>query len=211
MEKKEGTLTTYCDVASFLLETYSTDIGIAEIDAEILRSTHPSNMTSTEYTEALWKKALPCHCVYDEYMLKGMFIEGLIWSIRRTMWSYWSSEKDASIHDLARHLVSLTNLQWDRVDRAHQTLKKSQTSSMKTSMIQRAPQSRRGSPTSTKGQWRHPQYSCSRLPVQYCWYIHLCITRVLGTPQTSYQWPRTTMPHIVFRVLTQDIWHLTAT
>lgn len=108
---KEGTLTTYCEVVNYLLETYATDDVIAETDAEILRFTQPPTKSPTEYAEALWNKALRCDRVYDEYVLKGIFIEGLHESIRHSMRSYWGSRKNATVHDLARHATSLTNLQ----------------------------------------------------------------------------------------------------
>lgn len=50
---KEGTLTSYKEVICYLLETYDTDYVIANMDGQVLQFTQPSNVTPTEYAEAL--------------------------------------------------------------------------------------------------------------------------------------------------------------
>lgn len=60
---------------NYLLETYITDDVIAKLDAEIFRFPQLSNMTLTEYAEALWNKALRCYLLYDEYVLERLLWE----------------------------------------------------------------------------------------------------------------------------------------
>lgn len=62
---------------NYILETYATGDVMAETDARILTFLQLSNMTSTEHTEALWSKVLRCDPVYEECVLKGIFIERL--------------------------------------------------------------------------------------------------------------------------------------
>lgn len=59
------------------LDTNVTDDVIAEMDPKILRVTQPSDMTQKECVEALWNKQLHFDLIYDEYVLKGIFIDGL--------------------------------------------------------------------------------------------------------------------------------------
>lgn len=83
--RKEGTLTGYREVINYLLVTYVTDDGIAEMDAEILQFAQPMQ---TEYAEPLWRKKLHCNLVYDAFVLRGIYIEGLHSSIRHRMLLY---------------------------------------------------------------------------------------------------------------------------
>lgn len=107
--RKEGTLTSYCEVVTYLLESSATDdFFIAEPDAKILRYTQPWNMMPTEYGRALWNKALRCDRDHDEYICKGIFLEGLHGSIRHGC-TYWSSKKNATFYELARQATYLTN------------------------------------------------------------------------------------------------------
>lgn len=76
---------------NYLLETYVTDDVIAEINNDIMPYAQPVNKTPIEYAGILWSKALQCDCVYDDYVLKGIFIVGPIGSIRHSMHACWGS------------------------------------------------------------------------------------------------------------------------
>lgn len=58
--QKKGTLKAYCEVVHYLLERYSTDDVIAEIDAESMRFTAPLSKTAILYVEILCSRALRC-------------------------------------------------------------------------------------------------------------------------------------------------------
>lgn len=85
---------------------------IAEMDTKNLRFTQPTNMTPTKHAEGLWHKALRCSIAYNEYIMIGIFIEGLHRLIQRNMLLYWRSRKKTTVHPLARYTTSLTNLQY---------------------------------------------------------------------------------------------------
>lgn len=74
---------------------------ISAMDAEVLDFTTPSYMPPMEYLEAIWNETLRCSCVYDEYVLKKVFIEGLHVLMRHGISSYRSSKKNATVLDLA--------------------------------------------------------------------------------------------------------------
>lgn len=90
--QKQGTLTTYCDVECYLLESYSTGDVIPDTDAEIMRFNQPLNETPIKYVEFLWAQALRCNLVYNGYELKSNLIKGLEDSISHSMRSFWSSK-----------------------------------------------------------------------------------------------------------------------
>lgn len=79
----------YCEAVHNLLKIYATGDIVSETDASMMQFTQPLNKLATEYSEALWNNALRCERVNDEYVLKGVLIEGLLESIRHTMHSYW--------------------------------------------------------------------------------------------------------------------------
>lgn len=64
------------------------------------------------YAEALWNQSLRCQLVYDEQVLKVIFLEGLPGSIHHSMTSYWGSQQSDTVHDLLRNPTSLRKLQW---------------------------------------------------------------------------------------------------
>lgn len=59
-----------------------------------MRFTQPLNKSHTKYAEALYNKVVRCDRVYDEYMLKGIFIEFLLESIYHSRRSYWGLEEE---------------------------------------------------------------------------------------------------------------------
>lgn len=56
---------------------------IVEADRNIMNFKQPTDQGALEYTQALWTKAIRRGPVYDEYRLKGTFIEELRESIRQ--------------------------------------------------------------------------------------------------------------------------------
>lgn len=55
--------------------------------------TQLSNKLHMEYTEAMWDKAIRWNWVFDEYVLKRIFIERLPDLIRHCMQSSWLEEE----------------------------------------------------------------------------------------------------------------------
>lgn len=74
---KKRTLTSYHEIMNYLLGTYATDEVIAEMDTEVLLITQPSDTSLMEYEGARWKNLLSSDFVYDEYVVKRIFIEEL--------------------------------------------------------------------------------------------------------------------------------------
>lgn len=68
---------------------------------------HSLNETTIKYTELLWAKVLRSVHVHDEYVLNGNWTKGLQDSICQNMGSFWSSNRQRTLKDLARHLTSL--------------------------------------------------------------------------------------------------------
>lgn len=54
---------------------------------------------------------LRCNLVYDEYVLKRIFIKGVPESIGHNMRSHLGTKKSTTVHDLLHHDISLTKLQ----------------------------------------------------------------------------------------------------
>lgn len=52
-------------------------------------------------------RSLRCAEVYDDYILKGIFIKGLHESVRHRMRSHWGTHPEAALYDLDRHETSL--------------------------------------------------------------------------------------------------------
>lgn len=53
-------------------------------------------------------RTLRCKRVHDAYVVKDLFIEGLSGLTRHIMRSYMGPKKSNTVHDLARHAISLT-------------------------------------------------------------------------------------------------------
>lgn len=82
---------------------------MAENHAKIMRFTQPLSRSLNEYAELQWAKVLQCNRVYDAYVIKANFIERIGDFILRGMRSFWSPNKHATLKDLARQAISLTN------------------------------------------------------------------------------------------------------
>lgn len=50
----EGKLTTFCKVATYLLEMYETDDVISEAESKIASFKQPAGMTAVRYSQTLW-------------------------------------------------------------------------------------------------------------------------------------------------------------
>lgn len=55
------------------------------MEADMMHFIQTSNKSPSEHADALWNKVPGCKKVYDEYVLKGIFIAGLPESIRHSM------------------------------------------------------------------------------------------------------------------------------
>lgn len=111
--QEEGTLASYCKADKNLLDTYATEDITAGTDADMIGLTHTANKSRMEYAEAQWNTSLRCDRVYDEYVLRGILIEGLSKTIWHSTRSYLGSERNATVHDMTRHTTLLANLQHD--------------------------------------------------------------------------------------------------
>lgn len=70
-------LTSCSGLINYLLKTYSIEDIIDDMDTKTLQFTQLSNLTPTGYAEDRWNQALHCNLVYDEYVLKRIFVEEL--------------------------------------------------------------------------------------------------------------------------------------
>lgn len=64
-------------MGDFLSRTYATDDALADMNVVIIQFTQLSYMTTTEYAEVLWNKMLCCNLIYNEKVLKRIYMEGL--------------------------------------------------------------------------------------------------------------------------------------
>lgn len=70
-------LIPYSKEVSHLLKTYVTDDIIGEMDSQIALDAKPLTILRLKLDSDVWLKALRCPRVYDEYVPKVIFIEGL--------------------------------------------------------------------------------------------------------------------------------------
>lgn len=129
------------------------------MDPKILRFTLPSNMMQPEYAEELWNKALHCDLFNNEYVLKGIFIEGLHGSIWHSMPLYWSSKKSLQFvicHLMHRHLQTCSTScgRWRT-----RIVPKDGAAAVETRLTKKRRKSRRQSPMSTKDAHQAPRHS----------------------------------------------------
>lgn len=73
---KERILRQYPEVVSYLYQTYANDYVIAEADAALTRYTQSSTMSRAHHVQALVTKLLRRGEVYDDHVLKGIFMKG---------------------------------------------------------------------------------------------------------------------------------------
>lgn len=97
-------------MVSYLLQIYATNNIIAEAEAAKFRYIHLSTMSPALNAEAV-AKSLRYGDLYEENVVKEVFIEDLHQSVRHCMRSYYSTHAKSAFHDLARHAMSLRVLQ----------------------------------------------------------------------------------------------------
>lgn len=64
-----------------------------------------------QYIYALWTKTFRCPRVYDEYVLKKTFVEGLLFLIKHRMQLFCSNRNHVTLHKLEYDSTSLTRVQ----------------------------------------------------------------------------------------------------
>lgn len=67
---------------------------IAEDDAAINQFLQRDLMSPPKYSQELWSKELKCGTVYNEALLKGIFIEDLQASMRQSVRNYWGKNSE---------------------------------------------------------------------------------------------------------------------
>lgn len=70
----------------------------------------PPNQSSNKYSKALWDQVLLCGQVYDESRLKVILTEGVAETLLHSMRNYCSTQKSASLLELARYSDTLRRL-----------------------------------------------------------------------------------------------------
>lgn len=93
---KEGMLISYVQVINHLLKTYAMKDIIAKAGWEIFRFNQPPSMSPFQFADIQSKNTLHCPQVFDEYVLEGMLLLSLLYSIRHTLrWPLSSNEHAA--------------------------------------------------------------------------------------------------------------------
>lgn len=80
---KNGTLTAYFEVGTYLLELYFTDDVTAETDVDVMELTQPPNKTPMKTAELIWAMVLRSSRVHREYVLKCNCIKAISDSITK--------------------------------------------------------------------------------------------------------------------------------
>lgn len=97
---KTPTLTTYPQVANYLLRTSATDENIADTKDETIMFTPLPNTTPSQYVEELSGKVTRCRDVYEKHDLNKIFITELEKSNRQSTRGSSATRQSASLHDL---------------------------------------------------------------------------------------------------------------
>lgn len=79
--QRERKITTYFQVASYLMEAYATNDIIDEARYDAVNFKKLAGMTSVSYSDALMRNVLRCGRLNDKSGLQRIFIEGLDSSI----------------------------------------------------------------------------------------------------------------------------------
>lgn len=108
--QKEETITMYCEVITYLLETYATNDRIAEKEADIIRFIQPLKKIPIDNVEILQLQALHWGCMYDRYTIKGNFIKMIQDYIHHKMHFFCSSMKQAAVQDILPYATPLLKL-----------------------------------------------------------------------------------------------------
>lgn len=94
-----------------LFNYVSNDDIIAETNCNIQCPVKPWTMLQLECVNEPWLKTLGCPHVYDEYVLKETFVEGLPQPIRQSMLPYCTSQRTAPLHKVVYKTTPLTKME----------------------------------------------------------------------------------------------------
>lgn len=109
-DQQVGKLRLYVLVVKYLFKRYATDVFIAEAKATITNYEHPVGITTVQYYQARYDRALRCGMIYNEARLKAIFIKGLHAFICYSVGIYCGANYKATIQNLVRHTTSLLKL-----------------------------------------------------------------------------------------------------
>lgn len=76
-KSSKGALYMHCNLVNYLLATCATDIVVADSVKCISNCTHMHNAKSFLYAQTVWDNLLRCGTVYNEAILKRIFMKGL--------------------------------------------------------------------------------------------------------------------------------------
>lgn len=88
LDKPESMLFFWKGVVNHFFEMYASYHLFTESEMQIQNIKQPSNMTTNQYAEALWTKALRCNQGYTGYALMGIFVKELPSYIYNSISSY---------------------------------------------------------------------------------------------------------------------------
>lgn len=103
----EGNVRRYPEVRIYLLLTYAIDDVIDETNAKLQRYVQPSTVLPKKYAESLLGSPFTGRELYDDYVLREIFIPELHEPVCRGMGSYWNAHPESTPHDQKRHATSL--------------------------------------------------------------------------------------------------------
>lgn len=63
-----------------------------------------------EFASEHWLKTLTCRHIYEEYVIKRIFVKGILQSIGHIMKTYWDIHKNAQFQEIAYYATSLTKV-----------------------------------------------------------------------------------------------------
>lgn len=111
MNKKDGSLFVYVEVANHFLAKYAT----VEVIAETVSDIHSFTQDPSTFGDGVLGRTLdessPLWTGVRGAYLKGLFTEGLQPSTRHSMRAYRRNDEEAFMHALARHAAFLLRLQ----------------------------------------------------------------------------------------------------
>lgn len=105
---KKETLTTYCTVVTYLVETCPTSHMIKKACAEIKKFRKSPNRTLIEYGKLFQAKVLHSNQVHHKYIISWNFIEDLQNTTDQSIRSFWGSWSHGTGKDLVQQAISLT-------------------------------------------------------------------------------------------------------
>lgn len=100
-------LTSYPEAVNFLLMTYATDDAMAEALLEVEGYKKSTGVTETEFSNELWRRALRCGTVFSGNRLKGIFVEGVLPSIRTQLRNHATDHPKADYETILRFAKGL--------------------------------------------------------------------------------------------------------